>query len=85
MSAVQPTASTPVAPALKAAVATIEAVSPSFGERAVIASDPASEPHELIAASDRRVSRVEQAGEAAIARDAVALRETAVQRLEGTR
>lgn len=37
--------------------------------------------HELIAALDRRVPRVEQAGEAAIARDAVVLRERAVQRL----
>jgi hypothetical protein len=36
---------------------------------------------ELIAALDRRVSRVEQAGEAAIARDAAALREKAIQRL----
>lgn len=36
---------------------------------------------ELIAALDRRVARVEQAGEAAIARDAAALREKAVRRL----
>lgn len=36
---------------------------------------------ELIAALDRRVPRVEQVGEAAIARDAAALREKAVQRL----
>ena len=36
---------------------------------------------ELIAALDRRVARVEQAGEAAIARDAAALREKAVKRL----
>lgn len=36
---------------------------------------------ELIAALDRRVSRVEQAGEAAIARDAAALREKAIRRL----
>jgi hypothetical protein len=36
---------------------------------------------ELIAALDRRVPRVEQAGEAAIARDAAALRAKAVDRL----
>jgi hypothetical protein len=48
---------------------------------AVTASDLARELHELIAALDRRVPRVEQAGEEAIARDAAALREKAVQRL----
>ena len=37
---------------------------------------------ELIAALDRRVPRVEQAGEAEIARDAAALRARAVRRLE---
>jgi hypothetical protein len=37
--------------------------------------------HELIAALDRRVPRVEQAGEASIARDAAALRARAVKRL----
>jgi hypothetical protein len=37
---------------------------------------------ELISALDRRVPRVEQAGEAAIARDALALRAKAVTRLE---
>ncbi len=36
---------------------------------------------ELIAALDRRVPRVEEAGEADIARDAAALRAKAVQRL----
>ena len=36
---------------------------------------------ELIAALDRRVPRVEQAGEAGIARDAAALRAKAVARL----
>ena len=36
---------------------------------------------ELIAALDRRVPRVERAGEAAIARDAAALRAKAVERL----
>ena len=37
---------------------------------------------ELIAALDRRVPRVEQAGEAAIAHDAATLRAKAVRRLE---
>jgi hypothetical protein len=37
--------------------------------------------HELIAALDRRVPRVEQAGEASIAREAAALRRKAVRRL----
>jgi hypothetical protein len=37
--------------------------------------------YELIAALDRRIFRVEQAGEAIIARDAAALRDKAVQRL----
>ena len=41
----------------------------------------ARELHELIAALDRRVPRVERAGEASIARDAAALRAKAVQRL----
>ena len=36
---------------------------------------------ELIAALDRRVARIEQAGEAVIARDAAALRAKAVSRL----
>lgn len=36
---------------------------------------------ELIAALDRRLPRVEQAGEAAIARDAAALRAKAMERL----
>ena len=36
---------------------------------------------ELIAALDRRLPRVERAGEAAIARDAAALRKKAVDRL----
>jgi hypothetical protein len=36
---------------------------------------------ELIAALDRRLPRVEQAGEAGIARDAAALRAKAVERL----
>jgi hypothetical protein len=48
---------------------------------AVTPNDLARELHELIAALDRRVPRVEQAGEAAIARDAAALREKAVRRL----
>ena len=37
--------------------------------------------HELIAALDRRVPHIERAGEAAIARDAAALREQAMKRL----
>ena len=49
---------------------------------AVAVSDLARELHELIAALDRRLPRVEQAGEEAIARDAAALREKAVQRLK---
>ena len=48
---------------------------------AVDAKELTRELHELIAALDRRVPRVEQAGEVAIARDAAALREKAVQRL----
>ena len=42
---------------------------------AVIPDDLAGELHELIAALDRRVPWVVEAGEAAIARDAAALRE----------
>lgn len=45
------------------------------------ARDLAHELEELIAALDRRLPRVEQAGEAAIAHDAAALREKAVNRL----
>ncbi len=48
---------------------------------AVTRSDLARELRELIAALDRRVPRVERAGEAAIAREAAALRAKAVQRL----
>jgi hypothetical protein len=44
-------------------------------------SELARELSELIAALDRRLPRVEQAGEAAIAREAAALRARAVQRL----
>jgi hypothetical protein len=43
--------------------------------------DLARELNELISALDRRVPRVEQAGEASIAREAAALREKAVRRL----
>ena len=43
--------------------------------------DVARELEELIAALDRRVPHVEQAGEAEIARDAAALRAKAVERL----
>lgn len=48
---------------------------------AVNAGELARELEELIAALDRRVPRVEQAGEAAIARDAAALRAKAFDRL----
>jgi hypothetical protein len=48
---------------------------------AVDVTDVARELHELIDALDRRLPRVEQAGEASIARDAAALREKAVMRL----
>lgn len=42
----------------------------------------AQELRELIAALDRRVPRVERAGEASIAREAAALRARAVRRLQ---
>ena len=45
-------------------------------------ADLIRELQELIEALDRRLPRVEQAGETAIARDAAALRQRAVQRLE---
>ena len=48
---------------------------------AVNTRELARELEELIAALDRRVPRVEQAGEAAIARDAAALRAKASDRL----
>jgi hypothetical protein len=48
---------------------------------AVNAGELKRELEELIAALDRRVPRVEQAGEAAIARDAAMLRAKAVARL----
>jgi hypothetical protein len=48
---------------------------------AVTSPDLARELEELIAALDRRVPRVEEAGEALIARDAAALRAKAVERL----
>jgi hypothetical protein len=48
---------------------------------AVSSYDLAHELEELVAALDRRVPRVEQAGEAAIARDAEALRAKAMDRL----
>ena len=44
-------------------------------------SDLATTFEELIAALDRRLPRIEQAGEAAIARDAAALRAKAIDRL----
>jgi hypothetical protein len=48
---------------------------------AVTGNELIRELHELIAALDRRVPRVEQAGESSIARDAAALREKAVKRI----
>jgi hypothetical protein len=48
---------------------------------AVTAGELTRELEELIAALDRRLPRVEQAGEAAIARDAAALRAKASNRL----
>lgn len=48
---------------------------------AVTAPELTRELEELIAALDRRVPRVEQAGQADIARDAAALRANAVERL----
>jgi hypothetical protein len=48
---------------------------------AMTAPDLTRELEELIAALDRRVPRVEQAGEASIARDAATLRAKAVKRL----
>jgi hypothetical protein len=47
----------------------------------VNAPDLARELQELIAALDRRLPRVEQVGEAGIARDAAALRAKAIARL----
>ena len=46
-----------------------------------VTSDLARELEELIAALDRRLPQVRRAGEAAIARDAAALRAKAVDRL----
>ncbi len=48
---------------------------------AVTRTELVRELQELISALDRRIPRVEQAGEAAIAADAAALRATAVRRL----
>ncbi len=48
---------------------------------AVTTAELARELEELIAALDRRVPRVEEAGEAAIAQDAAALRAKAMDRL----
>ena len=52
--------------------------SPEFGNSV---RDVTRELEELIAALDRRVPRVEQVGEATIARDAAALRAKAFERL----
>jgi hypothetical protein len=51
------------------------------GSHSMAMTELARELEELIAALDRRVPRVEQAGEAEIARDAAALRAKAVDRL----
>ena len=48
----------------------------------IIDPELVQELRELIAALDRRVPRVERAGESAIARDAAKLRATAVSRLQ---
>jgi hypothetical protein len=48
---------------------------------AITSNDVARELRELITALDRRLPRVERAGEAGIAQDAAALREKAVRRL----
>ena len=48
---------------------------------AMTGAELARELDELIAALDRRVPRVEQAGETSIARDAAALRSKAMERL----
>jgi hypothetical protein len=48
---------------------------------AVTVAELIGELNELIAALDRRIPRVEQAGEASIARDAAVLRERALKRL----
>jgi hypothetical protein len=53
----------------------------TLGSELVAVSDLELALRELIAALDRRVPRVENAGEAAIARDARELREKAVKRL----
>jgi hypothetical protein len=60
---------------------TLDADRGRIASESVSARDLARELEELIAALDRRVPRVEQAGEAAIARDAAALRAKAVDRL----
>jgi hypothetical protein len=72
--------------ALRALRRSVERVAPrGAAVRAVVVAvakrDLIRELQELIAALDRRVPRVEQAGEATIAREAAALREKAVRRL----
>jgi hypothetical protein len=49
---------------------------------AMTSADVVRELRELIAALDRRVPQVQRAGEITIARDAAALRERTVKRLE---
>ena len=75
-------ASTPaVSPSLTPAPEPARRSSIDPGRDGTPATDVERELEELIAALDRRVPRVERAGEAAIAEDAAALREKAVRRL----
>ena len=63
----------------------VERLAPSHSTRrecvALTTADRLRELQELIAALDRRVPQIERAGEAAIARDAAALRSQAMKRL----
>lgn len=52
------------------------------GTRPVALASPVRELLELVAALDRRVPQVERAGEAAIARDAAALKARALKRID---
>jgi hypothetical protein len=68
---------------LRGSLERLAAPEPPYWSEVVDISDPelVQELRELIAALDRRVPRVERAGESAIARDAAVLRATAVSRL----
>jgi len=68
---------------LRGSVERLAPAEPAHRSEAVDVSDPelVQELRELIEALDRRVPRVERAGESAIARDAAVLRATAVSRL----